>query len=69
MSEQIIAGGSVSLTVTLKEQLGPAVVEQTTVCGPTAKNESEGGVQVTVPQTLDIGVKVTIAPHWPTSFD
>lgn len=36
-------------TVTAKEQLGPAVVEQVTVVVPTLKELPEAGVQVTVP--------------------
>lgn len=47
---QVIAGAWVSLTVTVKLQLGPAVVEQLTVVVPFAKNEPDAGVQVTVPQ-------------------
>jgi hypothetical protein len=42
-------GASVSLTVTLKEQLGPAVVVQFTGVVPIGKNAPEAGVQVTVP--------------------
>jgi hypothetical protein len=38
-----------SFTVTVKEQLGPAVVVQVTVVVPTGKNEPEAGEQVTVP--------------------
>ena len=39
-----------SLTVTLNEQLAPALSEQVTVVVPTGKNQPEAGVQVTVPQ-------------------
>jgi hypothetical protein len=45
-----MVGGVVSFTVTVKEQLGPAVVVQVTLVEPTEKNEPEGGVQVTAPQ-------------------
>jgi hypothetical protein len=49
LAGQVMAGGWVSLTVTVKAQLGPAVVVQVTVVVPLAKNEPEAGVQVTVP--------------------
>ena len=45
----IIAGGVLSTTVTVNEQLGPELVAQLTVVVPLAKNEPEEGVQVTVP--------------------
>ena len=62
---QAITGASVSLTVTVKLQLGPADVEQVTVVVPFAKNEPEVGVQVTVPQAdVVVGAGyVTVAPH------
>jgi hypothetical protein len=61
----VITGGCVSLTVTVNEQLGPAVELQLTVVVPFGKNEPEGGEQVTVPQPgVAFGAKVTIAPHW-----
>jgi hypothetical protein len=47
---QVIVGFSVSLTVTVKEQLCPVLVVQVTVVAPFGKNEPEAGVQVTVPQ-------------------
>lgn len=47
---QAMVGAWVSLTVTVKLQLGPAVVVQLTVVVPFAKNEPEVGAQVTVPQ-------------------
>lgn len=47
---QVIVGGVVSVTVTVNEQLGPAVVVQLTVVVPTAKQLPEGGLQVTMPQ-------------------
>jgi hypothetical protein len=46
----VICGGCVSLTVTVKEQLGPDCVEQVTVVVPTGKNDPLLGVQLTVPQ-------------------
>ena len=58
-----------SCTVTLTEQVGPAVDVQVTVVIPTGKNEPEGGEQVIVPQLpLAEGEKVTTAPHWFGSF-
>jgi hypothetical protein len=46
----VITGGCVSLTVTVKVQLGPELVVQVTVVVPFGKNEPEAGEQVTVPQ-------------------
>jgi hypothetical protein len=48
--EQVTLGGSVSLTVTVNEQPGPAIVVQVTVVVPFGKKEPDGGVHVTVPQ-------------------
>jgi hypothetical protein len=45
----LTVGFSVSLTVTVNVQLGPAEVEQVTVVVPTANNDPEDGAQVTVP--------------------
>jgi len=60
----------VSLTVTVKLQLGPAEAVQVTVVVPTRKNEPDAGVHFTVPQApLVVGAKVTTAPHWFGSFD
>ena len=53
---QVIDGGWVSLTVTVNEQLGPAVVLQVTVVTPTEKTEPETGVQVTVPHSPPVVV-------------
>jgi hypothetical protein len=53
---QVIVGGWVSLTVTVKLQLGPAVVVQVTVVVPFGKNEPDGGLQLTVPQPLPVVV-------------
>ena len=50
LAGQVIVGGWVSLTLTVKAQLGPAVVVQVTVVVPTGKNEPDAGEQVTVPQ-------------------
>lgn len=44
-----MAGGWVSLTVTVNEQLAPEVVEQFTVVVPLGKNDPEGGEQLTTP--------------------
>jgi hypothetical protein len=46
----------VSFTVTVNEQLGPAVVEQDTVVVPFGKNDPEAGAQLTVPQVpVEVG--------------
>ncbi len=51
LAGQVTVGGSVSLTVTMKEQLPPPVAEvQVTVVVPFAKAKPEGGEQVTRPQ-------------------
>jgi len=50
LAGQVIAGGWVSCTVTVKVQVGPAVVEQVTVVVPTGKKEPEAGLHTTVPQ-------------------
>lgn len=47
---QVTVGFSVSLTVTVNEQLGPAPVVQVTVVTPFAKVEPDAGLHVTVPQ-------------------
>lgn len=47
---QVMVGGCVSLTITAKLQLGPAVLVQVTVVEPFGKNEPEAGEQLTVPQ-------------------
>lgn len=66
MGLTVITGASVSLTVTVKPQLGPAAVEQATFVVPTGKKEPEGGEQVIVPQPeVAAGAKLTFAPHWP----
>ena len=44
------AGRSTSLTVMVRLQLGPAVVELVAMVLPTGKNEPEGGLFVTTPQ-------------------
>src|SRR5712691_5120786 len=46
----VIAGFPTSLTVTVRLQDGPAVVELVTVVLPTGKNEPEAGLLVTTPQ-------------------
>jgi hypothetical protein len=60
-----MVGGCVSLILTVKVQLGPAVVVQVTVVVPTGKNDPEAGEQVTVPQVpVVVGAGyVTTAPH------
>ena len=47
---QAMVGACVSLTVTVKLQLGPDSVVQVTVVVPFGKNEAGGGVQLTLPQ-------------------
>ena len=49
LAGHVIIGGCVSLTVTVKEQLGPAVVLQVTVVVPFGKNDPEAGEQLVVP--------------------
>lgn len=52
--------------MTVKPQLGPAVVVQDTGVVPTGKNDPEPGLQFTVPQpAVVVGAKLTTAPHWP----
>ena len=52
LAGQVMTGGCVSLTVTVKGQegFGAPVAVQVTVVVPLGKNEPEGGVQVIVPQ-------------------
>jgi hypothetical protein len=47
---QATVGAWTSFTVTVNEQVEPAVELQLTVVVPTGKNEPEAGVQVIVPQ-------------------
>jgi len=70
ISAQVIIGGSVSLTVTLNEHIDPPEAVHVTSVVPFGKNESEAGAQVTVavPHALDVGAKLTTAPHWWTSL-
>ena len=72
----VITAGCVSLTVTVKLHVNPAVEVTFTVVTPTGKKEPEAGVAVTVPQpAVLVGAgKFTIAPHWfvvllTTTFD
>jgi hypothetical protein len=55
LAGQVMTGFSVSLTVTLKLQAGPASVVQLTAVVPTGKNDPEAGAQVTVPQLTAFG--------------
>jgi hypothetical protein len=50
----VTVGGCVSLTVTVNEQLGPAVVMQVTVVVPFEKKEPEAGLHVTVPHEPEV---------------
>ena len=62
--EQAIVGATVSLTVTVKLQFVPLVVEQVTVVVPFGKNEPDAGELITAPQLpLVVGKKFTTAPH------
>jgi hypothetical protein len=54
LAGHVIVGGCTSLTVTVNEQLGPAVLVQVTVVVPTGKNEPAAGEQVTVPHGPDV---------------
>ena len=47
---QMIVGACVSLTVTVNEQLAPAVVLQATVVVPMGNKEPDGGLQMVIPQ-------------------
>src|SRR5256885_138382 len=67
---QVMPGLSVSLTVTLKVQLGPPLAVQTTVVTPLGKVEPEAGEALTasgLPHwSFATGrVKFTTAEHWP----
>ena len=59
-----------SLTLTVKVQVGPADEVHVTVVVPTGKNDPDAGEQLIVPQVpLDVGAGyVTTAPHWFGSF-
>jgi len=52
---QVIEGGCVSFTVTVKLQLCGCCVVQVTVVVPFGKKEPEPGEQVTVPQLTAVG--------------
>ena len=55
-SGHVIAGGCVSLTVTVKVQLVSVVEVQVTVVVPTGKKDPDAGEQVIVPQSpSDVG--------------
>src|SRR5262249_55985979 len=64
LAGQVITGGVLSTTVTVKEQFAPPGSLQLTVVAPTAKQVPDGGMQVTVPQVpLIIVEKGTTAQH------
>src|SRR4026209_460749 len=66
---QLMTGFSTSGTATVNEQVGPNELLAVTVVVPTGKNDPDGGLLLTVPQSpVIVFVKVTIAPHWPTAF-
>ena len=50
LAGQVIVGGCVSVTVTVKLQLGPVVVLQVTVVVPFGNVDPDEGAHVTVPQ-------------------
>jgi hypothetical protein len=67
---QVMVGGSVSVTVTVKLHEAvlplPSVAVQVTAVTPTGKNEPDAGAHVTVrPGQLSVAVaaKLTVAPH------
>ena len=45
----VTVGACISLTVMVKEQLGPPATKQVTVVVPVAKNVPDAGAQVTAP--------------------
>jgi len=51
---QVIVGACMSLTVTVNEQLGPAVLVQVTVVVPLGNVEPLAGAQVTVPHIPEV---------------
>jgi hypothetical protein len=53
---QVIDGGWVSFTVTVNEQVGPAVVEHVTVVVPFGKKDPAAGTQPVVPHVpVEVG--------------
>jgi hypothetical protein len=58
-----ITGGSLSLTVTVKEHDWPLEFETLTVVVPTEKKLPEAGVLVTEQGPEVVGAKFTTAPH------
>jgi hypothetical protein len=50
---QTIVGGWLSITVIVKEHVGPAEVAQFTVVVPLGKNEPGAGEQTTLPHPAD----------------
>ncbi len=71
LAGQVIVGGCVSVTVTVKVQglmlLEASVALQVTVVVPFGKNDPDAGLQVGVPApeqlSLAVGANVTTAPH------
>jgi hypothetical protein len=72
----VITGSSLSLTVTVNEQLAvrpaPSVTVQSTVVVPFGKAVPDEGVQTTAPEgsgqlSAVVGLNVTTAEHWPGS--
>jgi hypothetical protein len=51
-AQVVIVGGDAGFTVTVKEQLGPWLLEQVTTVAPTGNVEPDAGLQDTVPQLL-----------------
>src|SRR5438105_2422626 len=67
---QLIVGGCGSSTVTRKTQAPPVSPTQMTFESPSGKDDPDGGVQVTVPQSgpAEVAAKLTTAAHWPAVF-
>src|SRR5206468_3405591 len=67
---QLMVGVCGSSTVTRKTQGPPVSPTQMTFELPSGKDDPEGGVQATVPQSLpaDVAAKLTTAAHWPAAF-
>jgi hypothetical protein len=62
---QVIVGGCVSFTVTLKLDVAPDVVVMFTGVVPTGKKDPEAGLTLTTPQVPAVvgAGNVTTAPH------
>ena len=54
VAQFVMVGGSLSTTLIVNEQLGPALFAQVTVVAPTEKKEPDTGAQVTVPHCVPV---------------